>query len=122
MLRIVVYAMDGARFDAEHLPRSVLIAAEGRPEAAPVALAVGPAFGPGGSFVDRRVAAVRSLCADAAVHYRACEPGEMAVLPGMAEKSIYAVRCITARSRFNREDQVRWQWESGNSSAGRSAR
>jgi hypothetical protein len=59
----------------------VSIAAEGWPEAALVALAVGSAFGLGGWFADRRVAAlvavVRSFCEEAAVYYRAREDGRI---------------------------------------------
>ncbi len=57
------------------------IVAEGWPQAALVALAVGSAFGLGGWFADRRVAAlvavVRSFCAEAAVYYRAREDGRI---------------------------------------------
>ena len=57
------------------------IVADGWPEAALVALAVGSAFGLGGWFADRRVAAVmavvRSFCAEAAVYYRAREDGRI---------------------------------------------
>ncbi len=55
------------------------IAAEGWPEVALVALAVGAAFGLGSWAADRRVAAivavVRSFCQEAAVYYRAREDG-----------------------------------------------
>ncbi len=57
------------------------IAAEGWPEAVLVALAVGAAFGLGGWFADRRLAAVlavvRSFCEEAAVYYAAREDGRI---------------------------------------------
>ncbi|MEN6341747.1 MAG: hypothetical protein ABFC89_04220 [Methanospirillum sp.] len=59
----------------------VSIVAEGWPEAALVALAVGSAFGLGSWVADRRVAAllavVRSFCAEAAVYYRARDDGRI---------------------------------------------
>ena len=57
------------------------IVAEGWPEAVLVALAVASAFGLGGWFADRRVAAVlavvRSFCEEATVYYRAREDGRI---------------------------------------------
>jgi hypothetical protein len=59
----------------------VSIVADGWPEAALVALAVGSAFGLGSWLADRRVAAlvavVRSFCEEAAVYYRAREDGRI---------------------------------------------
>lgn len=59
----------------------VSIVAEGWPEAMLVALAVGSAFGLGGWFADRRVAAlvalVRSFCEEVAVYYSAREDGRI---------------------------------------------
>ncbi len=57
------------------------IVAEGWPEAVLVALAVGAAFGLGGWFADRRLAAVlavvRSFCEEAAVYYAARADGRI---------------------------------------------
>ena len=59
----------------------VSIVADGWPEAALVALAVAGAFGLGGWFADRRIAAVvavvKSFCEEAAVYYRAREDGRI---------------------------------------------
>lgn len=59
----------------------VSIVAEGWPEAALVALAVGSAFGLGSWFADRRIAAlvavVTSFCEEASTYYRAREDGRV---------------------------------------------